>query len=91
MKRFAYLDKGGVLHMVKNQADAVKYAANGKVETVDMEVSANGYPIVNIGGEEKDLVCYSDCRMYYDGNEKNGVLVDPLKYEGLKKLIERLK
>ena len=45
MTKYAYIDKGGTLHVVENKKTAEEYSANGKV--VETEISAErGFPVL---------------------------------------------
>ena len=67
---FAYIDKGGVLHVVEKRKTAEEYATKKVVET---EVPfAHGYPL----HEGQDVTMYSLTEAYIGGNAKSGAKVD---------------
>ena len=55
MKKFAYIDKGGIKHVVKEEKTAKQYSGNKKVIETDIEAE-NGYPVVN----GKAVIVYSE-------------------------------
>lgn len=62
MKKFAYLDKGGVLHITANEEIARKYSRNGIV--VETEHPARGgYPVV----ADEEILVYDETTMKLDG------------------------
>ena len=81
--KYAYLDKGAILHISESEETAKKYAKlNGKV--VPTEIPAeHGYPVV--GGEE--IIVYSETEMKTDAGS-DGCL-DASKYSELSKLYSK--
>lgn len=55
MKKFAYIDKCGIMHVVKEEKTAKQYSGNKKVIETDIEAE-NGYPVVN----GKAVIVYSE-------------------------------
>lgn len=79
MKKFAYIDKSGILHITAEKSDAVKYSANKK--TVETEILSNGgYPIA----DGKEIIVYGEDEMKFDAGNKT--LLDASKYPYLKQL-----
>lgn len=70
-KGYAFIDKGGVLHVVESTQDAERNSTNGKVIETDIE-SKHGYPTVN----GKQIVIYSVNECYEDANRDGGVKLD---------------
>lgn len=55
MKKFAYIDKAGIMHITKDMQTAISYAQKGTT-VIETEVEASGgYPVVK--GEE--IIVYS--------------------------------
>ena len=67
MMNFAYLDRGGILHVTKKRKTALTYAATGKYVETD-HPAMHGYPLFN--GEE--VVMYGPEEAYINGNGSNG-------------------
>lgn len=68
---FAYIDKGGVLHVVEKFETAREYASKKVVET---EVPySHGFPL----HEGQDVTMYSLEEAYIGGNAGSGKKVDP--------------
>lgn len=66
MKHYAYIDKGGILHIVEKRETAMEYAAGKVVET---EIPcAGGYPL----HEGKDVTMYDLETAYIGGNARSG-------------------
>jgi len=65
-KGFAYLDRYGVLHVVKDEKTAREYSG-GNVEQIDFEYGG-GYPVVQIGDKKESIIVETDNGIY----EKNG-------------------
>lgn len=55
MKKFAYIDRDGIMHVVKEEKTAKQYSGNKKVIETDIEAE-NGYPVVN----GKAVIVYSE-------------------------------
>ena len=55
MKKFAYIDRGEIMHVVKEEKTAKQYSGNKKVIETDIEAE-NGYPVVN----GKAVIVYSE-------------------------------
>ena len=67
MKKYAYLDKGGILHVSASKKTAQEYSANHQV--VETEHPADhGYPVHN--GEE--VIMYAEDEAYIHGNVGDG-------------------
>ena len=66
MKKYAYLDKAGILHIVEERATAAKYSGNGKV--VETEVPADhGYPLGMYRNRVQEIIVYSEEYMTITG------------------------
>ncbi len=85
MKNYAYLDKGNILHIVKEERTAKKFAKNGKYIETDVK-SLNGYPYE--GGN--DIVVYSLDEAYINGNKVDGKKVDLKEYKSTYELYKNL-
>lgn len=60
-KYFGYLDKGDILHIVKDKNTAKEHSKNGKV--VETEVYAeHGYPVV----ENKTIIVYTETYLWIE-------------------------
>lgn len=82
MKKFAYLDKAGILHVVKDKETAEKYCAGGKV--VETEVEAKGgYPMAMYRGHLEEIIVYDEETMKVDARS--------LKIEAIPELAELYK
>ncbi|MBS4959621.1 MAG: hypothetical protein KHZ62_02200 [Clostridiales bacterium] len=93
MKKFAYIDKGGILHILdskKGEVFAKEYSFNGKVAETDMRTSLSDYPLVTINGKDTELVCYKDGSKYMNGNMGNGVKAEGT-FPEIDALMEKLK
>lgn len=58
MEKYAYIDKGGIMHIVESQKTAEEYKGKGFVIAVDIEAEY-GYPIV----DRKQVIVYSPKQM----------------------------
>ena len=63
-KHFAYIDKGGILHVSKSYKTAVEYAENGKI-VVTYQEAGYGYPMHN--GETILVYGEEDMKVTGDG------------------------
>ena len=62
MKKYAYIDKGGIMHVVGSADTAKEYSVNGKV--VETEIEAKyGYPL---NDEGIGVIVYSPEEMKLD-------------------------
>lgn len=84
MKKFAYIDNSGILHIVTKKEDAEKYSRNGKVVETDI-LSSKGYPLAD--GDE--IIVYSETEMKKEANNK--ILLDINKYPHLSELYKNCK
>ena len=88
---YAYLDKGGILHIVDKDPDA-QYARNGKI--VETTVTCRGgYPVITYDDERTELVVYSlDKAVVSNGSEKtaDGTEVDLKLYPEIYELYKSL-
>ena len=66
MTNYAYIDMGGILHIVEKREDAMKYTT-GKVVVTEVPCE-NGYPLHN--GE--DVTMYDAKTAYIGGNARDG-------------------
>ena len=71
-KNYAYIDKGGIMHVTDERVSGERNSANGKILEVDMPCSG-GY--ANVGGEE--IIVYSEDVMKLSANGK--ALDEPIK------------
>ena len=71
MKRFAYVDRNGIMHVVKERKTAEQYSANGKVVETEIEAE-NGYPVV----KGKQVIVYGEGCMKYDAKGKK---IEPIE------------
>ena len=66
MKKFAYIDKGGIMHVVAKLDTAKEYKAL-KTHVIETEIeAAHGYPVVN----GKQVIVYDEETMKYDAKGK---------------------
>ena len=66
MKKYAYIDKGGIMHVVAKLDTAKEYKALG-THVVETEIeAAHGYPVVN----KKQVIVYDEDTMKYDAKGK---------------------
>lgn len=66
-KGYAYIDKGGIMHIVENFNTALDYVGDSN-KMVETEIEyAHGYPVVN--GEQ--VIVYGPEDMKLDANEGN--------------------
>ena len=65
MKKFAYVDRNGIMHAVKERKTAEQYSANGKVVETEIE-AAHSYPVVN----KKQVIVYDEDAMKHDAKGK---------------------
>lgn len=59
MKKYAYLDKAGIMHIVEERATAAKYSANGKVVETDLPANG-GYPMGMFRGRIHEIIVYDE-------------------------------
>lgn len=83
MEKFAYLDKGGILHISGNESIAREYSGNGKVVKTEYP-AGGGYP--EVGGEE--IIVYSETVMKL---EAKGEPLDASQYPTLSELYRKCK
>lgn len=81
MTKYAYLDRGFILHIVNGEDTAKEYSVNGKVVATKIEAEG-GYPIV----DGKSVIVYSLEEAYLDGNLNTGTRVDLNDYTAIKQL-----
>jgi len=63
-KGYAYIDKGGILHIVKEMQTAISYAMKGTKVLQTEYPHEKGYPIAD--GEQ--VIVYSDTCMKHSGD-----------------------
>lgn len=62
MKKFMYIDKTGILHIVSSKEGAEKNSANGKV--IETEYPAEGgYPVAEVNGIKEEVIVYDEEHM----------------------------
>ena len=67
MKQYAYIDRGGILHVSASKKTAQDYSANRKV--VETAYPADhGWPL----WDGKEVVMYADDEAYINGNAGDG-------------------
>ena len=89
MRKYAYIDKGGVLHITEKQINARKYSKNDRYVITEIE-SKHGYPVVKKGKNTTEIVVYSLEEAYINGNRTDGVKVDLYNYPVIKEIYEQL-
>lgn len=89
MRKYAYIDKGGILHIVEKQIDARKYSKDDRYVITEIE-SKHGYPVVKKGKTTTEIVVYSLKEAYINGNRTDGVKVDLYNYPVIKEIYEQL-
>lgn len=62
--KFAYIDKGGIMHVTEREDWAKEYSANGKYVKTDAAASG-GYPLE--GGEQIIVYSPEDMRLEAEG------------------------
>ena len=66
---YAYLDETGILHIVEDICDAVRFSGNGKIVTTTIPFYG-GYPIAEYGKKKNQLIVYGpQCILTGDGEE----------------------
>lgn len=74
-KKFAYVDKGNVLHVTVSEDSAKEYSKHGKyVETTIP--SQFGYPVVPYDDKLEQIIVYGLDEAYVEGNRTDGKKVD---------------
>lgn len=89
MRKYAYIDNGGVLHIVEKQIDARKYSKDDRYAITEME-SNHGYPVVKKGRTTTEIVVYSLEEAYINGNRTDGTKVEIDNYPDVKDLYMKL-
>ena len=89
MRKYAYIDKGGVLHIVEKQIDARKYSKDDRYIITEVE-SKHGYPVVKKGRNTTEIVVYSLEEAYINGNRTDGTKVELDNYPIVKEIYEQL-
>ena len=67
MKKFAYLDKVGIMHIVEKMETAVEFCKKGKVVATEIK-SAHGFPLDKEG---RGVIVYGPEEMKLEADEKN--------------------
>ena len=74
MKKFAYIDKGGIMHVVAKLDTAKEYKAL-KTHVIETEIeAAHGYPVVN----GKAVIVYSEECMKHTAKGKQIEIIPEL-------------
>lgn len=81
MTKYAYLDRGFILHVVDTEDTAREYSVNGKVVATKIEAEG-GYPIV----DGKSVIVYSLEEAYINGNLNTGRKINLNDYPTIKQL-----
>lgn len=89
MRKYAYIDKGGILHVVERQIEAKKYSKDGRYVITEI-ATKHGYPLVKKGRNETEIVVYSLEEAYINGNRTDGTKVDLYNYPVIKEIYEQL-
>ena len=62
MKKFAYIDKAGIMHITKDMQTAISYAQKGTT-VIETEIEAKGgYPVVG----KEEIIVYGPEKMKLD-------------------------
>ena len=67
MKKFAYLDKVGIMHTVEKMETAVEFCKKGKVVATEIK-SAHGFPLDKEG---RGVIVYGPEEMKLEADKKN--------------------
>ena len=82
MKKYAYLDKGNILHITQKEETAKQFSKTGKVVETQVEAS-HGYPLA----DGKEIIVYGPNEMKWEA--KGAAIEDAAeKYKELVKLYE---
>ena len=73
MKRFAYLDKAGIMHVVEKKETAEEYRKLGKIVETDVQ-AVLGFPLDEKG---KGVIVYGPELMKYEATDKK--FIEPVK------------
>ena len=73
MKRFAYLDKAGIMHVVEKKETAEEYRKLGKIVETDVQ-AVLGFPLDE---KEKCVIVYAPELMKYETTDKK--FIEPVK------------
>ena len=83
--KYAYLDRGNILHVSASKSIAAQYSKNSRV--IETELPAkNGFPVA--GGQK--VFMYSPGEMYIGGNDRSGKQAAPEDVPELAKLYKSL-
>lgn len=64
MKKFAYIDKAGIMHITKDMETALKYAQKGSTVVPTEVLAKGGYPLV----EGEEIIVYAPDEMRKDAH-----------------------
>ena len=67
MINFAYIDKGGILHVTGNKKTAEEYCKFGKVVETGI-ACGGGYPVATYHGKEEEIIVYNETDMRLDAH-----------------------
>ena len=88
MKGYAYFDKYGILHVVRNEATAQKFGSGVYVEVAKDFPFDMGYPLNRPGGGQ--VVVYKADEVYEDGNRSFGKRTELNDLPHIKKVYDQL-
>lgn len=78
MKKYGYIDKGGLLKVSESEKDARQYAANGKIAETEIE-TRQAYPTLN----GRTVYCYGVGKAYWDNRQTYGEVIPLQSYPAL--------
>ena len=70
---YAYIDKGGIMHVVENIKTAEKYKAKGSIIETNIEAS-HGFPVVG----ENQIIVYAPDKMKIHATDEDIIVVPKL-------------
>lgn len=88
MKKYAYLDKGDILHIVGDRKTAKEASKNGKVIETEL-LAEGGYPLAVVKDKKEEIIVYSPDNMRVTAQDKESL--DVSLYPELAELWKRCK
>lgn len=79
MTNYAYIDKGGLLHLAVSEETAKEYSANGKIKATTFPCRG-GYPVLK---ETREVFCYGVGKAYWDNKQGYGKTIPLISYPEL--------